>query len=159
MRGRKGLRRAAALLIGCAVPLTAAFSLGGQLRAAAVGTVSAPQPDETENGTENGAEDAAGDAAKGKILFEKRCAGCHALEENREGPRLGGVFGRRSGEVHDFPYSAALAKAGITWDEATLDRWLTDTDSLVPGNNMDFRVPKQEERRYLISFLRQKAGK
>ena len=141
------MKRMAVLLIGCAVPLTAAISLGGQLRAAASGAGSTLRTDEPD------------DAARGKVLFEKRCAGCHALDENREGPRLGDVFGRRSGEVPDFPYSSGLAKAGITWDETTLDRWLTDTDSLVPGNNMDFRVPKREERRYLISFLRQKAGK
>jgi cytochrome c len=100
-----------------------------------------------------------GDAARGKEIFEKRCTGCHALEVNREGPRLRDVFGRTSGQVAGFDYSPALVKAHVVWNETTLDAWLTDTDALVPGNNMDFRVPKAEERRDLIRFLKEQAGK
>ena len=35
-----------------------------------------------------------------KALFEKRCGGCHALDRDKEGPRLGGVYGRTAGSVH-----------------------------------------------------------
>jgi cytochrome c len=52
-----------------------------------------------------------------------------------------------------------LKKAHIVWNDATLDQWLTDPDTLVPGNNMEFRVPKAQERRDLIRFLQQSAGK
>ncbi len=97
---------------------------------------------------------AEGDAALGKLLFEKRCTGCHALTQDREGPRLAGVYGRAAGTVHGFGYSAALAGSHIAWSDSTLDRWLADTDALVPGNNMDFRVPKAQERKDLIAFLR-----
>jgi cytochrome c len=38
-----------------------------------------------------------GDAVRGKPVFEKRCIGCHAMEADREGPRLAGVFGRKAG--------------------------------------------------------------
>ena len=100
-----------------------------------------------------------GDPARGKEVFEKRCTGCHALEQNREGPRLQGVFGRTSGTVPAFPYSEALIKARIVWDESSLEQWLTDPDTLVPGNNMDFHVAKPQERRDLISFLKQASGK
>lgn len=95
-----------------------------------------------------------GDAIRGKAAFEKRCTGCHALEQNREGPRLAGVYGRKSGSIADFPYSTELKQAGIVWADQTLDAWLTDSDTLVPGNNMAFHVAKAEERRDLIAFLK-----
>jgi cytochrome c len=101
--------------------------------------------------------DGVGDAARGKIVFEKRCTGCHAMDADREGPRLGGVFGRKAGSVAGFAYSAALKSSGLTWDDATLERWLSDPDMVVPGNNMDFHVPKAEERRDLIAYLKQSA--
>jgi len=96
-----------------------------------------------------------GDPVRGKGVFEKRCTGCHALTKDHEGPRLQGVFGRTSGSATDFDYSTALKKAHIVWGEDSLDQWLTDPDAMVPGNNMEFRVPKAEERRDLISFLKQ----
>jgi cytochrome c len=96
-----------------------------------------------------------GDAVRGKAVFEKRCTGCHALEENRKGPRLAGVFGRKAGSVAGFTYSTGLKNLGVTWNEAMLERWLSDPDMVVPDNNMSFSVPKAEERRDLIAFLKQ----
>ena len=90
----------------------------------------------------------------GKSLFEKRCSGCHALDADHEGPRLRGVFGRPAGKVKTFKYSDALQKARVTWDEAELDKWLTDTESVAPDNDMGFRVPKQEERAAIIAYLK-----
>ena len=100
------------------------------------------------------AVDGVGDAAQGKIVFAKRCTGCHALDADREGPRLGGVFGRKAGSVVGFAYSAGLKNSGLIWDDATLERWLSDPDLMVPENNMGVRVPKAEERRDLIAYLR-----
>jgi len=100
-----------------------------------------------------------GDPARGKALFEKRCTGCHTLTQNKEGPRLQGVYGRTSGTVAGFAYSAALKKAGVVWDEGSLEKWLADPDVLIPGNDMDFLVAKAQERRDLISYLRQSSGK
>jgi cytochrome c len=100
-----------------------------------------------------------GDPTRGKEVFEKRCTGCHALTQNREGPRLQGVYGRISGEVPTFGYSAALRQAHIVWNDRSLGQWLTDPDTLVPGNNMQFHVAKQQERRDLIAFFKQDAGK
>jgi cytochrome c len=94
-----------------------------------------------------------GDGARGKDVFERRCTGCHSLDQNREGPRLRGVFGRVSGSVSDFGYSTAIKQAHITWNETTLQKWLTDPDTLVPGNNMEFHVAKLQERKDLIRFL------
>ena len=96
-----------------------------------------------------------GDAARGKDVFQRRCTGCHSLEQNREGPRLRGVFGRVSGSIPDFDYSPAIKQAHIQWNEETLERWLADPDVLVPGNNMEFHVAKPQERKDLVQFLRE----
>ena len=95
----------------------------------------------------------AGDPERGRAVFEKRCTGCHSLERNIEGPRLGSVYGRPMASVAGFPYSAALKNVHGVWNEQTLDLWLTDPDTLVSGSNMDFRVPKAQERQDLISFF------
>jgi cytochrome c2 len=100
-----------------------------------------------------------GNPLRGKDLFERRCTGCHSLTENREGPRLQGVYGRTSGEVAGFAYSDALKKAHIVWSDTSLEQWLTDPDTLVPGNEMSFQVPKPQERRDIIEFLQESAGK
>jgi cytochrome c len=90
----------------------------------------------------------------GQALFQKRCAGCHSLEADHEGPRLKGVVGRIAGTVKTFKYSTPLQNAGFTWDEARLDKWLTDTESVVPDNDMSFRVPKREERAAIVAYLK-----
>jgi cytochrome c len=96
-----------------------------------------------------------GDPVRGKALFERRCTGCHAIEVDREGPRLAGVYGRKAGSVAGFNYSAGLKSSGITWTDATLEKWLSDPDLVVKDNNMSFSVPKAEERRDLIAYLKQ----
>lgn len=94
-----------------------------------------------------------GDPDRGRLVFQKRCTGCHAPTQDREGPHLAGVYGRTSGSVRGFDYSDALRNAHVVWRDATLDRWLTDPDAFIPGNNMDFHVPSSQERADLIRFL------
>jgi cytochrome c len=96
-----------------------------------------------------------GDAARGKVVFEKRCIGCHAMEADREGPRLAGVYGRKAGSVAGFAYSPGLKNSGITWTDATLEKWLSDPDMVVKDNNMSIGFPKAAERRDLIAYLKQ----
>ena len=96
---------------------------------------------------------------RGKELFERRCTGCHSLDTDKEGPRLRSVYGRKAGSVPAFKYSDALKAAAFTWDEASLNRWLIDTESVVPDNDMDFHVPKVDERADIIAYLRVSSGK
>ena len=96
----------------------------------------------------------AGDPVRGKAVFEKRCTGCHALDVDREGPRLAGVFGRKAGSVAGFTYSAGLKKSSFMWDGASLEKWLSDPDLMIPDNNMSFSVPKAADRQDLIAFLK-----
>ncbi len=53
-----------------------------------------------------------------------------------------------------FSYSEALKKAGIRWDDANLDRWLTDPDAMVPDTDMAFRLASGEERKAVIAYLK-----
>jgi cytochrome c len=94
-----------------------------------------------------------------KELFEKRCGGCHALDRDKEGPRLRGAYGRTAGSIDSFQYSDALKKSRIVWNDDTLDRWLTDTEKLVPNNDMTFHVDKSDERRDIIAYLKQISAK
>src|SRR5512146_1421288 len=71
------------------------------------------------------------DAAAGRDNFGKRCTGCHALDRDKEGPRLAGVVGRKAGAVAGFPYSDAVKKSAIVWNETVLDKWLTDPESVI----------------------------
>ena len=95
----------------------------------------------------------------GKALFEKRCGGCHALDRDKEGPRLGGVYGRKAGAIDSFQYSDALKKSKVTWSDNTLDRWLTDTEKLVPNNDMSFQVQSGDERAAIIAYLKGSSGR
>jgi cytochrome c len=101
----------------------------------------------------------AGDADRGKQLFEKRCTGCHSLDQDKEGPRLRNVYGRTAGSIPTFKYSDALRSTHLTWDDVSLNKWLTDTESLVPDNDMSFHVPKADERADIIRFLKESSGK
>jgi len=96
----------------------------------------------------------AADGNPGKDLFDRRCSGCHALDKEKEGPRLRGVFGRASATVPDFQYSEALKALHVTWDAATLDQWLTDPEKLAPNNDMAFRLVKADERAAIIDYLK-----
>jgi cytochrome c len=99
------------------------------------------------------------DAGRGRDAFEKRCTGCHALDKIKVGPRLRGVYGRQAGRDAEFIYSDAVKGATVTWDESTLDRWLADTESVIPGNDMSFRLDNAAERGDIIAYLRQLSGK
>ena len=92
---------------------------------------------------------------KGKDLFERRCSGCHALDKEKTGPRLKGVYGRASGGVPSFPYSDALKAAHIRWDAVTLDKWLADPDKFIPDNDMSVQFANADERAAIIGYLKQ----
>ena len=99
------------------------------------------------------------ESADGKPLFERRCGGCHALDRDKEGPRLGGVYGRTAGTVDSFTYSDALKQSKIVWAGDTLDRWLADPEKLVPNNDMTFHVESAQEREQIIAYLKSASGR
>jgi cytochrome c len=95
----------------------------------------------------------------GREIFDRRCTGCHALDNDKEGPRLRGVYGRKAGSVPSFQYSDALKKADVTWDDSNLDKWLTDPDKFIPDVDMDFHLEKPDERSAVIAYLKQLSSK
>src|SRR5579883_1953776 len=94
------------------------------------------------------------DVNRGRDLFEKRCTGCHALDGLKVGPPLRNVFGRQAAADPAFPYSEALKKSGLIWNEAALDRWLKDPEALAADTDMSFRLERSEERAVIIAYLR-----
>ncbi len=95
---------------------------------------------------------AAGDATHGKALYQV-CMGCHSLDDDDVGPRHRGVVGRVAGSVQGYAYSPALKNSRIVWDRATLDRWLTNPQTLVPGTKMFFAMPNEKDRADVIAYL------
>ncbi len=97
-----------------------------------------------------------GDVDAGKKIFQK-CALCHAIEagKNKIGPSLFGVVGRHSASLPDYTYSDAMKAANKTWDEATLDNYLTDPRAAVPGTKMIFPGLKDaKDRQDVIAYLK-----
>jgi cytochrome c len=97
-------------------------------------------------------------AEPGESVFKKNCAICHTLEpgKNKIGPSLAGVVGRKAGSVPGFAYSDANKKSGDTWDEQTLDTYLTDPRKFMPGTKMVFNGLKgPEDRKALIEYLKE----
>jgi cytochrome c len=99
-----------------------------------------------------------GDAARGQRNF-RACAPCHSLEADRNmtGPSLAGLWGRKAGSLPSFErYSDALKSSGITWDDRSLDGWLTDPDGMVPENEMPFNgIKDARDRADLLAFLKE----
>ncbi len=97
------------------------------------------------------------DLANGEAHFSL-CRSCHTITQggaNMTGPNLYGVFGRKAAAKADFNYSDALKAKGLTWDAATLDRWLSGPQAFVPGTKMSFPGLKDPtDRRDVIAYLK-----
>jgi len=96
-------------------------------------------------------------AARGRLLF-LRCASCHDISSTASpkiGPNLSGVYGRKAGSLPGYSYSAAMKHADFVWDQASLDRWLTGPNAVVPGTAMAFGgIASESDRAALIAYLR-----
>lgn len=99
-----------------------------------------------------------GDTVRGE-RFLRACVACHSLEPNRNmtGPSLSGLWHRKAGTLPNFDrYSPALKSSGITWDDTTLDAWISDPQHFIPGNTMTFPgVKDTRQRADLLAFLKE----
>jgi len=88
----------------------------------------------------------------------RACAACHSLEPgvHLTGPSLAALWGKKAGTVDDFVrYSKQLKAADLIWDENSLNAWLANPASLVPGNYMVFRgITDNKARGDLVAFLK-----
>ena len=99
----------------------------------------------------------AGDAAAGRSMFLQQCSICHSASPDdhggAQGPSLAGLIGRHAASDPAFSYSGALRTAPLTWDAATLDRFLASPTTVVPGSMMVTAVPDSAERSDLIAYF------
>jgi cytochrome c len=98
----------------------------------------------------------AADPAAGEKVFKAQCGICHAVAagQNRIGPTLFGVVGRPAGSVPSFNYTADHKKLGVTWDAASLDKYLTNPRAMVPDTSMVYAGLKDDaERANLVAYL------
>lgn len=85
------------------------------------------------------------------------CAACHSTKagENRLGPSLAGVVGRKKASVTGFNYSPAMKAQQGAWTAASLDAFLTAPTKAVPGTRMIFPgVPDAKKRAALVGYLK-----
>jgi glucose/arabinose dehydrogenase len=102
------------------------------------------------------------DAMAGKTLFRQRCSVCHTAEPNDggggQGPSLIGVFGRAAAGAAQFGYTQALRDSKLTWDAATLNRFLESPVGVVPGTSMAVSVTDKTDRDNLVAYFQSVAG-
>lgn len=107
--------------------------------------------------TATGPSNSAGDAKRGAQLF-RQCMACHSAREGEHltGPSLAHVWGRKAATGEGFQrYSDALKGAGLTWTDASLDKWLASPGKLVPGTTMTFPgIKEARDRADVIAFLK-----
>lgn len=93
--------------------------------------------------------------ASGAKLFGQQCGTCHSIKpgEVRAGPSLAGIMGKTAGKQAGFTYSPALSRSAMKWNGANLDRWLTNSNTTVPGSFMNYRQADAAKRQAIIAYL------
>jgi cytochrome c len=100
-------------------------------------------------------------AAAGAQAFGQ-CKACHTVNKggrNGIGPNLHGMFTRPAASLPGYNYSAALKKAGLKWDDATLSEYLAAPQKKVPGSRMPIGVPDGAKRAAIIAYLKAETAK
>ena len=57
-------------------------------------------------------------------------------------------------------YSPSMQNSGVTWDEATLDKFIANPDQVVGGNKMKpfTGISDEAQRKDIIAFLKSISG-
>jgi cytochrome c len=96
-------------------------------------------------------------AGKGELAFNNHCRTCHTLKpgDHRQGPSLHGILGAKAGSTEYAGYSDGMKNAGISWDEATLDKFIENPDQVVPTNKMKpyTGLTDANVRKQIVEFL------
>jgi cytochrome c len=99
-----------------------------------------------------------GNSARGQAVF-RACSACHSLQPDKHmtGPSLASIWNRKAGSISTFSrYSDALKSSNVTWDDNTLDAWITSPEHVIPGNEMTFPGIKDPQHRLdLLAFLKE----
>ncbi len=97
------------------------------------------------------------DGSRGAEVY-KACAVCHTLTpdgENRAGPTLYGVIGRKIGTAPGYLYSPGFAAHDIVWTKETIAKLFEiGPAAYTPGTKMpEQRVGSAEDRDALVDFI------
>ncbi|AYF85995.1 cytochrome C [Pseudomonas sp. DY-1] len=100
----------------------------------------------------------ADDQAIAEKLATNHCAVCHTFKQGEphgQGPNLYGLLGRKAASAPGFTYSDGFrqAMADKTWDDQLLDAWLTDTQTVAPGNAMTYFQDDPAKRARIIQYV------
>jgi cytochrome c len=94
----------------------------------------------------------------GQQVYNNACRTCHTMKagDNRVGPNLHNIIGRKAGSLPDYRYSDAMKSADFVWDEEKLGRFIENPDALVPGNGMKpyTGVRSAEDKAKIVAFLK-----
>lgn len=97
------------------------------------------------------------DLAAGKRSFNK-CGACHAVgpaAQNKLGPVLNGLFGRKAGSIPGYSYSDANKTSGITWTEEAFTNYIKDPRAAIKGTKMAFAgIRNEQEIKDLVAYLK-----
>ncbi|MGE0023750.1 MAG: cytochrome c family protein [Hyphomicrobium sp.] len=109
-----------------------------------------------------GAPSAAADDA-GQVAFNTHCRNCHSVkqDDHRLGPSLHNIVGAKAGQAKGFAnYSGGLTP-DMTWDEATLDKFIADPKALASNTTMTPYpgLPDAGQRKLIIDYLKAPAPK
>lgn len=99
----------------------------------------------------------AGDAVSPRPASFTQCAACHSVKPDGKGvgPTLAGVYGAKAGHIGDYAYSSAMRQSGLVWDEASLNAYLQNPASTVPGTKMSYRgLQDAQKRAEIIEYLK-----
>ena len=101
---------------------------------------------------------ALGDVSHGEKVF-KKCAACHLINkggENKIGPALYGVIGRKVASKQDYKYSKAMAAYDKNWTFEEMNGYLKKPQSYIKGTKMAFAgLRKEKDRASVILYLNQ----
>ena len=105
-----------------------------------------------------GAVRADGDPAKGKAAFARQCVICHTNDkggENRFGPNLFGILGKKAGTAPGFAYTNAFKnRANWEWTEDAIGGWMMFPSTMIPGTAMGvFQGIAERDRDDLVAYL------
>ena len=95
-------------------------------------------------------------AAEAPAAF-RQCAACHSPASGAPGigPSLARVYGSKAGSRPGYNYSAKMVQSGLTWDDPTLARFLSDPKGTVPGSKMAFAgLKRPEDVLAIVAYLK-----
>lgn len=97
------------------------------------------------------------ESEEGKAAFNNSCRTCHSFKagDNRLGPSLHGIVGRKAGSMEGFAFSSAMRSSGITWDASNLDQFIENPEKVVHGNGMKpfGGIADAGDRKKIVDYL------